>query len=293
MKPMNKLPEISTDDFLLRYYQKRSASFLLNIYNACITATENDIHKARVDLKKIYALLSFFDMLGLKPFNSKSTQKIFKEVFAASGKIREIQMNLLYLENLEETDTEIQLYSEYLKILYKKKTKRFIQSIIRFDEKEFKQIRVSLRQNCRNIKIEKIVNKCDDYFRLHSARISKYRSGSEDIVNVHKIRKEMKTISAIAKLLKYLYVDEFLEKLISEVDKTEVIIGEWHDRVILRDSLQSFMEKAKMKSAWKFIILEKIKADLDKEIDYQLAKLLPEADNVVNIIAQATLLRKA
>lgn len=290
---MNKLPEISAGDFLIRYYQKRSASFLLNIYNACITATENDIHKARVDLKKIYALLSFFDMLGLKPFNSKETKKILKEVFAASGKIREIQMNLIYLEGLEETETEIQLYSEYLKSLYKKKTKRFIQSVIRFDEKEFKQIRGSIRQNCRNIKIGKIINKCDDYFQVHSSRISKFRSGSVDIENVHRIRKEMKNISAIAKLLKYLYVDEFLEKLISEVDKTEVIIGEWHDRVILRDSLEYFMNKEKTKPVRKFIKLEKIKADLDKEIDNLLVRLLPEVDNVVSIIAQATLLRKA
>lgn len=290
---MNKLPEISAGDFLIRYYQKRSSSFLLNIYNACITVTENDIHKARVDLKKIYALLSFFDMLGLKTFNSKGTQKIFKEVFAASGKIREIQMNLLYLESLEESDDEIQLYSEYLRSLYKKKIKRFIQSIIRFDEKEFKQIRGSIRQNCRNIKIVKIVNKCDDYFRMHSARISKFRSGSENIENVHKIRKEMKNISAIAKLLKYLYVDEFLEKLISEVDKTEVIIGEWHDRVILRDSLESFMEKENTKHVKKFINLEKIKADLDTEIDHLLARLLPEADNVVSTIVQTTLNRQA
>lgn len=293
LNQMKRLPEITTGDFLYHYYQKRSASFLLNIYNAGITATENDIHKARVDLKKLFALFSFFEMIGFDPVKNGDPQEIFHDVYIAAGKIREIQMNLLYIEKVEKNDPELEMFSSYLKKNSKKKTRQFIQSIIRFDEKQLNQVRGSIKKNCRNIKIERIIEKCDHFFMIHSAKIKKYRSEATEIENVHKIRKEMKKISEVASLLKLLRVDEFTEKLISALNQTEVFIGEWHDRVVFYNSIDSFIKKNEKSNGRIFVTLESVKKDVDKETEDLLIKLLPEVDNVVSLIDQIPFLRKA
>jgi CHAD domain-containing protein len=289
---MNRQHRINTGDLLYHYYQKRNASFLVYINKAGITATENDIHKARIELKKIFALFDFFMMIGLDPFKIEEPKKIFHDLYLAAGKIREIQMNLLYMEKLGKDDPEMQYFSDYLTNNSKKATKRFIKSIIRIDEKQINLISRSIKKNRRNIKIEKIIEKCVIFFQLHSARIRKYRLKSVETENIHKIRKEMKKISAVAGLLKFLRVDEFIERLIVSLNQTELIIGEWHDRVILYKSLDTFIKNNENKDGQKFGTLESVKNVVDKDINALLQKLLPEVDTVINLIDQIPFLRK-
>jgi CHAD domain-containing protein len=283
---MNRKYPIKTGDLLYHYYEKRNASFLLNINKAGITATEGDIHKARIDLKKIFALFEFFKMIGVDKLKIKEPQKIFNAVFAVAGKIRENQMNFLYIEHLVENDTLLQLFSKYLENNSKKKIKRFIQSIIRVDEKRLAKIRRTIKKICRNIDIEKIIQKCDVFFQLHAAKIKKYRLKSDETENIHKIRKEMKKISAIADLLNLLRVDGLMENLIPALIKTELLIGEWHDRIVLNKSLERFIKANEKNHEGMFDTMEKVKNVVNKDIEELLNKLLPEVDNVVSLIAQ-------
>lgn len=290
---MNRQHGIKTGDFLYHYFQKKHASFLVNIYKAGITTTENDIHKSRVDMKKISALFGFFEMIGSDLFKIKEPQKIFQSVFESAGKIREIQVNLLYIENLGRNDPELRLFSRYLKNNSKKEIKRFIQAIIRFDEKQLTQIRKSIKSSSREIKIEKIIDRCDDFFQLHATRIKKFRYNSGNTENIHRIRKEMKKISAVADLLRQLRVDEFMEKLISVLNQAEIIIGEWHDRIVFYQSLDSFLKENETKLERRFNKLESIKKVVDEDAQNLLKKLLPEVDTVVILIAEIPFLRKA
>ena len=293
LKQMNRQSGNKTGELLYHYYQKRNASFLLNIYKAGITTKENDIHKARVDLKKIFALFDFFKMIGFDTFKMEEPQKILNDVFKAAGKIREIQMNLLYIENLGENDPALKLFSRYMKNNYKKKTRRFLQSIIKFDEKRLTQIRGIIKKNCMNLNIEKIIHKCDVFFQMHSAKIKKYRLKSDETENIHKIRKEMKKISAIAGLLNLLQLDEFMENLIAVLSQAEFSIGEWHDRIVLNKSLDHFIKVNENKQEQIFDTLERVKQVVDKDTEDLLNKLLPEVDKVVILIAQIPFLRKA
>jgi CHAD domain-containing protein len=289
---MNRQSGNKTGEFLYHYYQKRIASFLLNIYQAGITAKEEDIHKARVDLKKIFALFDFFKMIGFDMFKNEKPQQIFNAVFNAAGKIREIQMNLLYIENLGENDPALKLFSRYLKNNSKKKTRLFIQSIINFDERRLTKIRGNIKKNCRDLAIENIIHKCDEFFQMHSAKIKKYRLKSDETENIHKIRKEMKEISSIAGLLNLLKVDECTENLIKALNQAELLIGEWHDRIVLNKSLNHFIKVNENKQEQIINTLERVKKNVDKNTEDLLTRLLPEVDNVVIHIAQIPFLRK-
>jgi CHAD domain-containing protein len=50
-----------TGEFLYRYFRKLIASFQSSLYKAAITCDIEDIHKARVDVKKMNALFILFD----------------------------------------------------------------------------------------------------------------------------------------------------------------------------------------------------------------------------------------
>jgi CHAD domain-containing protein len=290
---MSRLPEIKTGDFLYHYYQKRIASFLINIYTAGISAAENDVHKARVDLKKLFALFGFFKLIGIDLSKNGDPQKIFHKVYISAGKIREIQMNLLYIENLEKNDPALAQFYQYLKNNSKKRTKQFIQAIIRFDEKRLDVVRRSIKKSCRNIEIERVIQKCNHFFMIHSEKIKKYRSETTEIENVHRIRIEMKKISEVASLLKLLCFDDFVVKLISAVTQSEIIIGEWHDRVIFQDSVDVFIKKNERIRETLITGLRNLKNTINIEAEKLLNKSLPEVDNVVNLIDQQSTLRKA
>jgi len=83
-------------EFYWRFYKKRTTSFLANLYKSSITGDEKDIHRTRLDMKKIYAILELFEMLDPGNFNQENFE-IFKVLFRFSGKIRELQVNRLVL----------------------------------------------------------------------------------------------------------------------------------------------------------------------------------------------------
>jgi CHAD domain-containing protein len=289
---MNKPHGTKTGDFLYHYFRERNTSFLTNIYKAGITLEENDIHKSRVDLKKIFALFGFFEMIDTDLFILEDPGKIFHDVFESAGRIREIQMNLLYIESLGRNDPELQVFARYLKNNSKKEISQFIRSIIKFDEKQLKVIRKSIKTSCREIKIEKIIDRSDSFFQVHSALIKKFKSESVETENIHKIRKEMKKISAVAYLINQLKMDEFMEKLISVLNQSELIIGEWHDRIVLSESLNTFINN-ESKHNRMYSELERLNKDVNEEAENLLKKLLPALDNVVILIAEIPFLRKA
>jgi CHAD domain-containing protein len=290
---MNKHQGIKTGDFLYHYFRKKNASFRLNIIKAGITLEEDDIHKSRVDLKKIFALFGFFDMIDTDLFILEEPEEIFRDVFESAGNIREIQMNLLYIDKLGKSDPELDLFVRHLKNNSGKEITRFISSIVKFDEKHLNQIRKSIKKSCREINFEKIIDKSDDFFQLHSAMIRKLKSESVETENIHKIRKEMKKISAVADLLNQLKVDKFMEKLISALNQTELIIGEWHDRIIFYHSLDTYIKENEHKNDRKFTQLEHINKGVYQEAESLLEKLLPALDKVVILIAEIPFLRIA
>ena len=53
-------------EFLFRYYRKRTKSFLANIYKAGITGSSRDIHRARLDAKKMIAMLDLLRIMRRK-----------------------------------------------------------------------------------------------------------------------------------------------------------------------------------------------------------------------------------
>ena len=87
-----------TGEFLYRYFLKLTTSFQSSLYKAAITCNIEDIHKARVDVKKMNALFILFDTVVPGFSRETGTRRLFKDIFNNAGTIREIQLILLFLE---------------------------------------------------------------------------------------------------------------------------------------------------------------------------------------------------
>jgi len=248
-----------TGEFLFRYYQKRVASFLASLYKASITCDDKDIHKARVDVKKIFAMFYLFEMVLPRLFKKEEHYPTLKEIFDHSGKIREIQINLGLLEKYSEVGPDMVLFREFLVNEENKQTRIFIAGIKKFDEKTLKQTGKAIKSITRGISRKKFLADAGIFIRSRTKRVAKYLKKENSPENIHKIRRHLKSMIAIANLSLTLKPDERLKLLIKNMDQAEGIIGEWHDKIVLLESIGHFRSDTGMK---KKELLQKIPAPL-------------------------------
>ena len=281
---MSKKQKIETAEFFYRYYLKRSSSFHANIYKAGITVSNKDIHKSRVDLKQVFTLFGFFELIGGDGFKRKKYLNVFLKIFRSAGKIREHQINIAYLEDLEMEYPGTKPFLQFLRAGYKESINGFLSSIIQFDEKKFKEIRYAVKKLCLGMDQDKIIIQSELYILGKSAKIEKLNNQVHNDENIHKIRKTLKKIDAILTLVNKVVPEEDLENLLKQIKKSEVDIGNWHDDVVLLDYLHQFIrsgEKNEIPASNDIFLL---RDKIQDEVKEKLEVILPDVREVVKTI---------
>ena len=280
---MSRKYQIEAGEFFYRYFKKRTSSFHATLYKAGITATDEDIHKARVDLKKVFALFSFFEILGPGNFSKKKYSSVFKQIFNRAGKMRECQVNILYAEQYMIDYPGVLLFIRYLKNEQKKSAKAFISAVFQFDEQKLKEISKSIKKVCSEIRSDAIIARSEEYIKGKRRKIESVVRKIEDPESVHTIRKELKKMGAILSLLFQVKPEENLETLLYKVNITESLIGEWHDRVVLIDSLNHFLKINNETIETSFTGLKNLKEMITVEASQKLETLLPHVEGIVRM----------
>ncbi len=229
-----------TGEFFFRYYRKRTASFLANLYKASITGDIEDIHQTRVDVKKILALFRLLEMVSLKFFRSEDHFSQFSKLFTITGRIREIQVNLALLEVYKFENKEINHYIRSLKRGEIRQTRNFMHTVQDFDEKMLEKTEIELKHITEKEGQKKIAETAHQLIRKKAKKIEKYFLTKNSQKNLHKIRQNLKIISAIASLSNTIKDDKKLTQILEQISQAENLIGEWHDRQVLIESLDYF-----------------------------------------------------
>jgi CHAD domain-containing protein len=275
--------KLEPGEYFYRFFRKRTSSFHASIYKAGITADTHDIHKARVDLKKVFALFNFFEMLGALGFNQKKNASLFRDIFLQAGKIRENQVNLQNIEKYRPDTSGMILFSRFLKKEQKKFTKAFIAAVVQFDEKRLKEVTKTIKKCCNDINSETISRKSGDYLSKKAGKLKLLAEHPEEEKNIHKIRQELKKTGAIISLLYQIRPEQDIERLIAKVNETEVLIGEWHDQIVLLDSLDRFFKsETKIETG-----LLKEMTDLKEQIESENIRRL---DTIMPLVLDVTLM---
>ena len=228
-------------EFLYRFYRKRTSSFLANIYKASITADSKDIHRARLDVKNIFALYGLFEMLDSAAFKENGGYKLFRPLYRQAGKIREIQVNYLLLSNPQPAGVELPAFILWLNGEERLAVKRFLQLVKKFRDPELAATEKRVQKICSSSTIFKMRSKTLDYVKTRAMLVGELQLNEPGEKEIHKIRQHLKTMAMITTIVYSIKPLKQLDVIISELNKTEMMIGDWHDRVVLKDAIERFL----------------------------------------------------
>ena len=218
-------------EFLYRFYRKRTSSFLANVYKTSITGDSKDIHRARLDVKKIFALYGLFEMVDPAVFRHRGGYKLFRPLYRQAGKIREIQVNYLLLTNPQPLDAAYDSFVVWLMEEERQATKRFLFLVKKFKEAELSSTDKVIEKICRSSSIFKLRSKTEAYIKEKAEQVKVLQSGQPGDKEIHKIRQHLKAMSTITTLVYSIKPGKHLDMIITSLNKTEMMIGDWHDRV--------------------------------------------------------------
>ena len=190
--------------------------------------TENEIHDKRVILRRIFPILAAY---RVNPSKIKNGEKAFK----LFGKLRDIQVQMLKLESLEQTP-EIIKYHTYLKD-FESDIKGKVGKFCKKKELEFPNIKKKSR-----IDPSKIISKTDKSLNKLIERIQS--RSIDDAEDIHKIRIEFKKFRYRVEILSYL--ENIEESKLDMLKMYQDKLGEIQDYEVLITGIKKYCKKRKL-----------------------------------------------
>jgi CHAD domain-containing protein len=234
---------------------------------------EEDIHKMRVEVKKIKAAFHFLQFVDadLKDDELKKLKKIFRE----AGELRELQLlteAIRKFRGLQHKDDKKSLL-DFLKEEEKKSKKKF--------HREFQKSGNETLDKLKKVMFRKREITDDDevrYFQNMLAIILELM-GRDSLADeeYHEVRKKLKelkyNLSFASDRSKQIVEDVFSEKELTELEE---VLGTWHDQVIIisrlkkiaeeKESLRLFIEEAISRTQRRSrLLLKKISSRFQKK----------------------------
>jgi len=273
-----------TGEFIFRFYRKRTSSFLANLYKASITGDNEDIHKARVDVKKIIALFRLFEMILPDLFQKDDHYYLFQRLFNITGKIRESQVNGSLLRHYQKDNLEANLYRSFLKAEVTRLTKQFLLTVQKFEDRNLKRTEIEIKRLGAKISQKKFVTVAYKFILKKSQKTRKILNEKKSPEYLHKIRQNLKAIAAITALSKTIKKDEKLNLILDDLTQVEVNIGKWHDKQVFIESIEVFIKRKNKSRKAEFPFMKKLKIQMIEESSVLQKKIIPELEQLLKTI---------
>ena len=192
------------------------------------SGSAGSIHQLRVTIKKYNAFFRLLKYLN-KDFQSKKTFSTLKELFKKAGKLRNIQMKLVFINQLlKNSNARLKIPTAELNkkekkefVIYRKCCKRNKHD---FQEPVERKIRKTLKDDFS-------LKKLKHYLVIQTKDIAKLMRQQKKNVQLHEIRILLKEYFYNIILVKdYLLKNQRKEKQINQLHKFQDDIGKWQDQ---------------------------------------------------------------
>ena len=198
---------------------------------------DEDYHKLRVEIKKLKALAGFVEFSNQK-FSKKKQLKPFSKIYKYAGKVRELQLEVSFLQK-----NNAQFIEQYLCDL----ERRIEKQKKKFASLSFKKIKRKTKKAMKTFQTFFDKTTAADNFQFirgEREKISKL-SGQLPLkpANAHELRKILKEDFYNRKRM-----DQASPKIKAEDDFLE-LLGSWHDCVVLNNQIGTSVFKAKINPA--------------------------------------------
>lgn len=254
-----------------QYFDTRFTVFKMYLQNTSQNFEEEDLHQLRVEIKKMRSLFELLKTIFGDSFDSKYFKKTLRKLFKPGGKLRETQLNILQAD-----ETGLALLNSYRNDLLKKNEKQILKLrnvLGKFIDQELGPFESEIKHF---IKINEYSQLKSSIVKFVSSEIQKVEELFPHIANhdqLHRMRRYLKSSGYALKLYQELWYDVNLVSFYDEIKTTESLIGDWHDKIVFRQSILNFANKHPEKL--NETDLEIVKQKLDS-ILVQLERIIPE-----------------
>jgi len=227
--------------------------------------TENEIHDKRVILRRIFPILAAYKMNPSKIKNGEKAFKLF-------GKLRDIQVQMMKVESLEQTP-EIIKYHVYLKE-FETELKGKVSKFCKKKELVFPVIKKKSKLETSKVisKTEKSLNKLIE--RINSRSI-------DDAEDVHKIRIEFKKFRYRVEILSYL--EDIEESKLDMLKMYQDKLGDIQDYQVLINGIKKYCKKRKLEEDDLIDVFEHDQDTLIENFDNQIELFIAVCRDVLNL----------
>ena len=223
-------------------------------------------------------------MLDPKRFRHRGGYKLFKPLYYQAGKIREIQVNLLLLTNPDPTINEFSSFIQWLREEERYAIKKFIREVKKFREAELEEGDKAIQKICNGSSTFKLRSKTMAFVKNKAGLVISVKSEEPGEKEIHQIRKHLKTMSAITALVYSIKPVRKLDVIITALNKTEMMIGEWHDRVVLTGAIDRFLLKTKPEINEEQISLNRLRQEVADYNQNLVRQFMPEVNSIVQSV---------
>ena len=240
------------ESVILKHYAKRITTFNKYYKKTVKNKRESDIHDLRLSIKKLRATWSLMDVVTRGLLNKQVHNELFRKLFKSAGRVREAQVNIMAVDKLNLK--YLTAYREYQLGLQKKAEKK-MQSVLKsFNHDCFKILDRHWRQSVRKIPEALIFEHSWMFINRELDKVRQLVKGLPHSDNLHEIRIILKAVHEVISILSKLGENANINSLGKKIKNINEEIGQWHDTLVLLESLEKYSER-KMKSKEKKFLL--------------------------------------
>ncbi|HTF03267.1 MAG TPA: CHAD domain-containing protein [Bacteroidia bacterium] len=210
------------------YFQERWHTVFVHFDQFAGHTNEHDLHKLRVELKKIKALLRLHeDMSGKLP--AEREMKLLRDLFSQAGEIRNIQVSAQLVKKYKGGNTSF--FTKQRKLVAEK-AKEFVKDT-RDNAGDLSELNATIWKNFRDISDRDILR----WYKNKLRKLNSYFSPRLKTRELHQARKLIKRLTYTHRVLN----SKLSGKLRLNTDylhEIEALIGQWHDTVVALDLLR-------------------------------------------------------
>jgi CHAD domain-containing protein len=242
---------------LQRRYQQQYQSFANHFDHIRAEGfTEEEIHRLRVDIKKIRAMLTLMELASKGRFNRKKHLKFFDRLFEHAGNLRETHVNQTILDELEQDECfgaaplqgAIANYRDHLVLLESRAQQRLAQWLQHFKQRKLKKLNRRLKEKLAALNDNTVIESAEHFIARKAGKITRLRASLTGDRQLHKIRIHLKSMVEICQLANSMAPDGVLQKKIEHIKNLESLIGRWHDYTVLISSVSLYVGELKSKA---------------------------------------------
>lgn len=236
---MSTLPA-NTPNPLNDICEKRVKSFTSRLDTARDEASDENIRKLRVALKKLRTFFGLLELISPHRLDHHRLKKALSQLFRRAGQVRDSRLSLASVPALQLSTQKAAAYRHFLKKRVRKANRKLKKALKGFPLNHLTKTSRRVLKLSRKTSPETVTGTLRTYIGQEVDAIQRIWAAESTPEQSHLLRKHLKRLRYGGHFLIQIDVDDSLNRLLMRVEKAESRLGVWHDKVAQAGQFTTF-----------------------------------------------------